>query len=145
MNQSIRKIKENELVEYKKLLEDVFNNHTTIQDMKKSYKLIKDDENTHILGYFRDNQLVGTLTLKIIIMPSGKEATIWDLAVSKEYRRQGIASELMKKAETIVKEDKAIRRIWLFSGFHRKEAHELYNKLGYDENRDKAFVKTMNE
>lgn len=34
MNQSIRKITENELVEYKKLLEDVFDNHTTLEDMK---------------------------------------------------------------------------------------------------------------
>lgn len=144
MNQSIREITENELVEYKKLLEDVFNNHTKLEDMKKLHNLIKNDKNIHILGYFRDNQLIGTVTLNIIIMPSGKEATIWDLAVSKEYRRQGIASELMKKAETIVKEDKNIKRIWLFSGFHRKEAHKLYSKLGYDENRDKAFVKTMN-
>jgi hypothetical protein len=29
----------------------------------------------------------------------------------------------------------------LFGRVQRKEAHKLYNKLGYDENADKAFVK----
>ena len=48
----------------------------------------------------------------------------------------------MNKAEEIAKEEN-ITRIWLFSGFHRKDAHELYKKLGYDENRDKAFVKQI--
>ena len=48
----------------------------------------------------------------------------------------------MNKAEEIAKQED-IKRIWLFSGFHRKYAHELYRKLGYDENRDKAFVKEI--
>ena len=75
-------------------------------------------------------------------LPSGKEATIWDVAVNEEHRRLGIATKLMNKAEEIAREEE-IKRIWLFSGFHRKEAHELYKKLGYDENRDKAFVKEI--
>lgn len=48
----------------------------------------------------------------------------------------------MNKAEEIAKQEN-ITRIWLFSGFHRISAHELYRKLGYDENRDKAFVKQI--
>ncbi len=50
----------------------------------------------------------------------------------------------MNKAEEIAKKE-GIRRILLFSGFHRKGTHELYRKLGYDENRDKAFVKDIEE
>ena len=77
-------------------------------------------------------------------MPSGKEATIWNLAVLEEYRKLGIATKLMIKAEEIVKTYDDIDRIWLFSGVQRKEAHKLYNKLGYDENIDKAFIKYVN-
>ena len=77
-------------------------------------------------------------------MPSGKEATIWNLAVIEEYRKLGIATKLMIKAEEIVKSYEDVSRIWLFSGVQRKEAHKLYNKLGYDENVDKAFVKYIN-
>lgn len=54
----------------------------------------------------------------------------------------GIATKLMNKAEEIAKQED-ITKIWLFSGFHRKYAHELYRKLGYDEDRDKAFVKQI--
>ena len=51
--------------------------------------------------------------------------------------------KLMNKAEEIVKEYDDIKRIWLFSGLNRKGAHELYKKLGYDDNMDKAFIKTI--
>lgn len=69
MEQNIKKITENELIEYKTLLEDVFNNHIATEKMKKLYQQNIENQNIHILG--------------------------------------------------------------------------LYNKLGYDENRDKAFVKTI--
>jgi len=92
--------------------------------------------------YYINDNLVGTVTLNILTLPSGKDATIWDLAIKEEYRRLGIATKLMDKAEEIAKQED-ISRIWLFSGFHRKCAHELYRKLGYDENRDKAFVKQI--
>jgi len=54
------------------------------------------------------------------------------VAVKEEYRKLGIATKLMKQAEEIAR-TKEIKKIWLFSGFHRKDAHELYKKLGYDE------------
>lgn len=62
------------------------------------------------------------------------------MVIKQEYRRLGIATKLMTRAEEITKKED-ITRISLFSSFHRKCAHELYRKLGYDENRDKAFVK----
>ena len=64
------------------------------------------------------------------------------MAVKEEYRKQGIATKLMNKAEEIAKKEN-ITMIWLFSGFHRKDAHELYRKLGYNEYKDKAFVKQI--
>ena len=70
-------------------------------------------------------------------------STIWDLAVKEEYRKLGIATKLMQKAEEIVESYGDIRDIWLFSGFHRQNAHKLYEKLGYDGNIDKAFRKKL--
>lgn len=95
-------------------------------------------------GYYIKDNLVGTVTLNILELPSGKEATIWDLAIDEDYRRLGIATKLMNKAEEIANRYEQNISIWLFSGFHRKNAHELYRKLGYDENRDKAFAKRKN-
>ena len=38
-----------------------------------------------------------------------------------------------KEAVELIKKYEDVSRIWLFSGVQRKEAHKLYNKLGYDD------------
>ena len=58
----------------------------------------------YILGYYIDDNLVGTVTLNILTLPSRKDATIWDLAIKEDYRRLGIATKLMNKAEEIAKQ-----------------------------------------
>ena len=136
----IEEIEEKDLIQLQKLLKNVFNNNINYEKMKDLYKKTKDNKNVYTIGYYINDNLIGIVTLNILTLPSGKEATIWDLAVQEEYRRLGIATKLMKRAEEIAKQQE-ITRIWLFSGFHRKYAHKLYRNLGYDENRDKAFVK----
>lgn len=135
-------IEERDLKQFQQILEDVFNNTISYEKMQNLYKISKENKDIYILGYYIDDNLVGTVTLNILTLPSGKDATIWDLAIQEDYRRLGIATKLMNKAEEIARQED-IKRIWLFSGFHRKCAHELYRKLGYDENRDKAFVKEI--
>ena len=66
----------------------------------------------------------------------GKKDRDRDTERHREGEREGGKEEEIAKQENIT-------RIWLFSGFHRNSAHELYRKLGYDENRDKAFVKQI--
>lgn len=139
----IEEIEEKDIKQLQEILKSVFNNHISYEQMKDLYKMVQNNKDIHVLGYYIKDNLVGTVTLNILTLPSGKEATIWDLAIDEQYRRLGIATKLMKKAEEIAKQE-SIKRIWLFSRFHRKCAHELYRKLGYDENRDKAFVKQIN-
>ncbi len=141
-NNMISKIEEKDLTQFQEILKSVFNNNISYEKMQNLYKMSKDNKDIHVLGYYINDNLVGTVTLNILTLPSGKEATIWDLAIKEEYSRLGIATKLMTRAEEIAKKED-ITRIWLFSGFHRKCAHELYRKLGYDENRDKAFVKQI--
>ncbi len=138
----VDKIEERDLERLQQIQQEVFNNTTDYEKVKTFYKEAKENKDVHILGYYIKDNLVGTVTIHILTLPSGKDATIWDLAVKEEYRRLGIAAKLMNKAEEIALREET-KRIWLFSGFHRKGAHELYRRLGYDENRDKAFVKTI--
>ena len=137
----ISEIQKKDLEQLQKIMRQVFNSNTSDPKAKNFYETSKKNKDIYVLGYYIENILVGTVTLNILTTPSGKEATIWNLAVLKEYRKSGIATKLMNKAEEIVKNYKDIGRIWLFSGVQRKEAHKLYNKLGYDENVDKAFIK----
>ena len=138
----VSNIEEKDLEQLQQILKDVFNNNISYEKIQNLYKISKNNKDIHVLGYYIEDNLVGTVTLNILALPSGKEATIWDVAVKEEYRRLGIATKLMSKAEEIAKKEN-VTRIWLFSGFHRKEAHKFYKKIGYDENRDKAFVKQI--
>ena len=52
------------------------------------------------------------------------------LAVSKEYRRKGIGTKLLKTAEQWAKENN-IEIILLNSGLPREEAHAFYESQGY--------------
>lgn len=142
-NHKIDEIKEKDLNQLEKLQKDVFNSITNYEKLQKFYQESKNNKDMHVLGYYIGDNLVGTVTLHMITLPSGKEATIWNLAVDPGYRRLGIASKLMDRVEEIAKSDNEVRRIWLFSGKQREGAHKLYSKLGYDEKRDKAFVKEI--
>ena len=141
-NNIITEIEERDLKQFQQILKSVFNNNISYEKMSHLYKMTKENKDIYMLGYYINDDLVGTVTLNILTLSSGREATIWDLVIKNEYRRLGIATKLMNKAEEIAKQED-ITRIWLFSGMHRKCAHELYRKLGYDENRDKAFIKNI--
>ena len=65
------------------------------------------------------------------------------LAVAKDYRRQGVATELMNQVEHWTK-DNGIKMIRLNSGSSRKEAHEFYRKLGFDNEKEQIrFMKSL--
>ena len=139
----VDEIQEKDLEQLQKIMKKTFNSNTSDLKIQRFYESFKNNNDIYVLGYYIKNNLVGIVTLNILTMPSSKEATIWNLAVLEEYRGLGIATKLMIEAEEIVKNYEDIGRIWLFSGVQRKGAHKLYNKLGYDENVDKAFVKQI--
>lgn len=140
----IQEIEERDLEQLYKILMDAFNDNTEFDRFKELYNTSKQDKNTHILGYYINDILVGTLLYNILVMPNRKEITIWNVAVNPEFRKQGIATALMKNVEDIASKDNDVSRIWLFSGCHRASAHNLYKKLGYDDKYDKAFIKWVN-
>lgn len=138
----IKDVQEKDLEILKEMLKNTFNNNISYEEMKEFYKISKNDKNIHVLGYYINDNLVGTITLNISILPSGKDATICDFVIKEEYRRLGIGTKLMNKAEEIARKEN-VNSIYLFSGYHRKGAHELYKKLGYDGDRDRAFIKKI--
>lgn len=68
---------------------------------------------------------------------------ILGLAVSRDYRRQGIGRALITCAENWAKEQ-GINIVRLNSGNSRKEAHEFYRAMGYDnEKMQIRFLKNL--
>lgn len=142
-NLIVSQIEEKDLEEVQKILKNTFKNNITYEKMKEFYCQSKNDKNVHMYGYYVKDRLVGMIIMDIAIIPSGKKATIYNLAVLEEYRRQGIATKLINIVEEIVKKENDIEKISLFSGIKRQEAHELYRKLGYNGDDYKTFYKIV--
>ncbi|MGN0524253.1 MAG: GNAT family N-acetyltransferase [Eubacterium sp.] len=65
------------------------------------------------------------------------------LAVSNEYRRQGVATALVNQVECWAKE-RGVKMLRLNSGSSRKDAHEFYRKLGFDNEKEQIrFLKKI--
>ncbi len=65
------------------------------------------------------------------------------LAVAKDYRRQGVATALINRVERWAK-DNGVKMIRLNSGSSRKEAHEFYRKLAFDNEKEQIrFIKSL--
>ena len=70
-------------------------------------------------------------------------ANILGLAVAADFRRQGIGSALLKRAEEWARENGAIS-MRLNSGKSRKQAHEFYRAQGYiDDKKQLRFIKDL--
>lgn len=70
-------------------------------------------------------------------------ANILGIAVAADFRRQGIGSALLKRAEKWARENGA-GSMRLNSGESRKKAHEFYRALGYiDDKKQLRFIKDL--
>lgn len=93
-----------------------------------------------------DGKLVGYVHAEIYkLLYFESMVNILGLAVSTEYRRQGIGRALMLQAESWAKKQ-GIRKIRLNSGGERKEAHEFYRAQGFDSEKAQiCFMKDLDK
>ena len=89
-------------------------------------------------------KIVGVIHIEkydVLYFPS--MSNILGLAVSSEFRRQGIGSALLKRAEQWALEHK-INTVRLNSGSTRTQAHQFYRSQGYvDDKTQLRFMKCV--
>jgi GNAT superfamily N-acetyltransferase len=73
---------------------------------------------------------IGLLTLPVYEHP-GPIGWILALCISPQHRREGIGTALIQEAEKYYR-IQGVTDIRLHSGAHRDEAHEFYEKMGFD-------------
>ena len=100
------------------LLKDLFNEY------KPNYDPIINDY-TKVYAYKTDNKYVSFIVAQILY----ENAEIIDIYVTNDYRRRGIAKELLK---TII-DNKQVENITLEVNINNKNAIMLYNSLGFKE------------
>lgn len=100
----------------------------TIQDFKA-----KNDEN-FILGYFEDDNLVGTLGfIRNQNEKTRHKGFIWGVYVYKEYRGKGIGGDLMRECIERVKLLPNFQKLILGVSHISDSALALYYKQGFEE------------
>lgn len=93
------------------------------------------DDSDHIAG------VIHVEKYNVLYFPT--MANILGLAVAADYRRQGIGSALLKRAEEWARENGA-SSMRLNSGESRKQAHEFYRAQGYiDDKKQLRFIKEL--
>jgi GNAT superfamily N-acetyltransferase len=92
-----------------------------------------------IVGVMND-RIVGfcSLSIKNNFWQAGKLGNVDELVVDKNYRGLGIGKKLMERISQIARENKC-KRIELDSSFHRKEAHQFYERIGF---KSRAYLYT---
>lgn len=102
---------------------------------KNSERVLVAVYNSEVVGYLHA-QIYKTLYFEELINFLG-------LAVSKEYRNKKVGTRLVNEIENWAKEN-GIKKVRVNSGFSRKEAHEFYRSLGYNnEKKQIRFLKSM--
>ena len=118
---AIRDILENDLGYNCEL--DKLNNRINEMQKRGNYQIFVACDGDKVVGYIG---CVNYLAFEL----DNEGMKIIALAVSKDYRRKGIGTELLKTTEQWAKENN-IEVILLNSGLSREDAHAFYESQGY--------------
>ncbi|MFC5199146.1 GNAT family N-acetyltransferase [Streptomyces kaempferi] len=92
-------------------------------------RMVRCDANTVLVARTSD-EIVGTLTLVLLPLPSGLRARVEDVVVDSVARGRGVAGLLTQEALRIARESGA-RTVDLTSRPDRAAANRLYERLGF--------------
>jgi GNAT superfamily N-acetyltransferase len=144
---SINKLESNDLNGLKHLYEDAFEGSLTdINKMIDTYNKIKDDPQYIILCAKTDGIVVGSVLgifCSELFGQCNPFMVLEDVAVLKNYRRQGIAKQLLQSIESYAKTMNC-SMILFVSSEHRTGAHQLYESLGYGLDKVNGYRKRLN-
>lgn len=103
-----------------------------------------DKNNERVLVAVYNGKVVGYLHAQIYKTLYFEELiNFLGLAVSKEYRNKNVGTRLVNEIENWAKEN-GIKKVRVNSGFSRKEAHEFYRSLGYNNEKEQIrFLKCL--
>lgn len=88
-------------------------------------------ENSHLLFWRQNSQVVGMATVGIYISPTGRKAWIEDLVVDEAFRGKKLGRKLMEEVMAFVRRSAPVT-LMLTSKPARVAANALYRSLGLE-------------
>lgn len=127
----IERLKKEDLIEYKNLIDEAFDESN---DIEQYYKYDDKSLNYEIIVAKIDNKIVGSLTMyKLDLFTFSFQPTIeiFNVAVLKEYRKQNIGKCLLEYVKKYAKEN-GYKQICLTCLDSALPAHRLYESVGME-------------
>jgi ribosomal protein S18 acetylase RimI-like enzyme len=100
-------------------------------------QIVEADATTVLVARTADG-IVGTLTLVLFVVPTGRRARIEDVVVDRSARGQGIGAALTLEAVRLARKEGA-RTIDLTSRPSRQAANRLYERLGFNARESRVY------
>ena len=120
---------DDKLIEAMKRLVPQLSNSSSPPDRFALEGIVASDSSI-LLAAFIDGEIVGSLTLVIFSIPTGKRAWIEDVVVDEKCRNKGVGEVLNKDAINIARQ-RGVKTVDLTSRPSRQSANRLYNRLGF--------------
>ncbi len=97
-------------------------------------KYVTDSDKKILVADLDDMKIVGMVSIMFLsrLNQTTLEMYIPELVVLEKYQNQGIGKKLIDSCITLAKEKKC-HRIRLESGNQRKDSHQFYKHLGFDQ------------
>lgn len=120
---------DDELLAAMKRLVPQLSNSNSPPDRAALEEIVASDSSI-LLAAFIDREIVGSLTLVVFSIPTGKRAWIEDVVVDEKCRNKGIGEALNQDAIKIARQLGA-KTVDLTSRPSRESANRLYKRLGF--------------
>ena len=103
---------------------------STPPDMETLDRIAKSEASTLLIARNDEGAIVGSMTLAMFDIPTGRRAWIEDVVVDESARGQGVGRILNERALEIAAEAGA-KTVDLTSRPHREAANRLYQRIGF--------------
>lgn len=142
----IEDLKYEDIEECYEMNKQIFNEEYGLEEVKQLYKRLCDKKEMYrFLVAKTEGKIVGyTSVIMAYNLFDGNRPfmTLWWVGTHPDYRHKGIASRMFEEIEKIAKENNC-ELIYFTSENYRTGAHQFYQKMGYDINKNKAFEKEL--
>jgi len=146
MDIQIEDLKYEDIEECYKMNMEIFDEDRNLEEIKTLYQKYSNMKDTYRYLVAKVNGKIVGYTSCIIgyNLFDGKHPfmTLWYVCTHPDYRRKGVATKLFECIEEIAK-DNNCELIYFTSEMYRKGAHTFYEKMGYNQNESKAFIKYL--
>lgn len=121
---------EKQIAEFNEIFADLNQNMHVTKDM-----IIRAVENpgTHVFALLDDDgRIIGTATLCVVELPTGRIAHVEAVVVKKEYQGQGLGMMLMEHVLDFASHELSGIMVYLTSNPSGVAANEQYKRLGFE-------------